>query len=73
MSEWATREGVVGSPRTFKQRQCEFDILPPKYALDADFDDDRARCHQVTLENWQKRGVFQRIKEYLSRILKPQA
>ena len=49
-------------------------IDPPTFAaLDTDFDDDRARCHQVTLENWQKRGVFQRIKEYLSRILKPQA
>ncbi|MBS61417.1 phospholipase D-like domain-containing protein [Salinisphaera sp.] len=49
-------------------------IDPPTFAaLDADFDDDRERCHQVTLENWEKRGVLQRIKEYLSRILKPQA
>ena len=42
-------------------------------ALSADFDTDRARCEQVTLQAWQERGVWQRFKEYIGRLLSPQA
>lgn len=42
-------------------------------ALANDFDNDRDRCHEVTLEAWNKRGVWQRCKEYVGRLLSPQA
>jgi cardiolipin synthase len=46
---------------------------PTFKALAADFDDDRGRCHQVSLEEWQQRGFWQRCKEYVGRLLSPQA
>ena len=46
---------------------------PTIAALSADFDDDRERCHKVTLQEWQARGLWQRCKEYLGRMLSPQA
>ena len=46
---------------------------PTIAALGADFDTDRARCERVTLQAWQERGVWQRFKEYIGRLLSPQA
>lgn len=46
---------------------------PTFEALANDFDHDRARCHQVTLDEWQQRGLWQRCKEYIGRLLSPQA
>ncbi|MBO9468504.1 cardiolipin synthase B [Endozoicomonas sp. G2_2] len=46
---------------------------PTIAALGADFDTDRARCEQVTLQAWQERGAWQRFKEYIGRLLSPQA
>lgn len=46
---------------------------PTFNALSADFDDDRARCHQVSFEQWKQRGLWQRCKEYGGRLLSPQA
>jgi len=42
-------------------------------ALAADFAEDRERCHPVSLAQWQQRGFWQRFKEYIGRLLSPQA
>ena len=41
--------------------------------LSADFEQDRERCELVREGQWKKRGVWQRLLEYLSRLLRPQA
>ncbi|GAB3677329.1 phospholipase D-like domain-containing protein [Salinisphaera aquimarina] len=49
-------------------------IDAPTFAkLAADFDHDRGRCEQVDLQAWRRRGVWQRCKEIVGRLLSPQA
>lgn len=41
--------------------------------LAADFEHDRGRCDRVELESWRERGLWQRFKENIGRLLSPQA
>ncbi|MES1924576.1 phospholipase D-like domain-containing protein [Salinisphaera sp. T31B1] len=49
-------------------------IHPPTFeALSSDFADDRDRCQAVNPKDWRERGVWQRFKELIGRLLSPQA
>lgn len=49
-------------------------LHPPTFdVLAADFDHDRERCEAVSLAAWRQRGGWQRFKEWISRLLSPQA
>lgn len=49
-------------------------IHPPTFEqLAADFERDRSRCEPVRSGEWKRRGIWQRLLEYLGRLLRTQA
>jgi cardiolipin synthase A/B len=68
--------GVVGStnfdPRSFGHNdEVNLAVRDPAFAarLDEDFARDLARSHRVTLEEWRRRPVTERVVETLTRVL----